>query len=512
MSPIEKSPFFLSLTIPYVNADPHIGYALEAVQGDAMARYERLLGKEVFFVFGTDENSLKNVQAAQKAGEDVGSFVARHAAHFEALRETLNLSATTFIRTTEKRHFLGCQKFWQKCDPNDIYKKMYRGLYCVGCEVFYSEDELDKGLCPEHHIAPDVVEEENYFFRLSRYEAEIERLIKSNSIRVYPESKKNEMLSLLERGLEDFSISRSTQRAHGWGVPVPEDESQIMYVWFDALTNYITALDYANDGGAYHRFWLQDGAKEREVVHVLGKGVARFHLVYWLGMLMSAGIPLPTTEFVHGYITVNGQKMSKSVGNVVHPQQLVEKYGVDALRYYFLGAVSAYQDGDFSFERFHEVYTTELVNGVGNLTSRILTMLVKYSGEQVPALASDMFDTAGFWKKYRESMERYAYHDVIHNIKTLVTALDTTISEKKPWEMFEKKQDILPLLYQLTEGLRHVAIALLPIIPSTAENILTQLGVDHKNLRALQEESNWGQIPPGQKITKADILFPRIKI
>lgn len=505
----ENTPFYLSLTIPYVNGKPHIGHALEAVQGDAMARYQRLLGKDVFFVYGSDENSLKNVQAAEKAGEPIDTFIDRHAQGFSNLKTILNLSNDDFIRTTEERHFKGAQKLWDACDPEDIYKKTYKGLYCVGCESFYEVSDLVDGMCPEHLRELEEVEEENYFFKLSRYQKEIEQLLESG-ITIHPASKKNEMLAFVKRGLKDFSISRSVARAHGWGVPVPGDDSQIMYVWFDALSNYTNALGYATDDPAYAKYWLQEGNDKREVVHVLGKGVARFHLVYWIGMLLSAKVPLPTDEFVHGYITVDGQKMSKSLGNVISPEELVREYNTDPVRHYFLRAVSAYQDGDFSHDRFKELYTAELVNGVGNLTSRVLTMLEKYHDGNVPAQAANIFDIDGFWKRYREKMEQYAFHDVSTTVQTLVTALDTTISNEKPWEKVKKGEDISVLLYQLAEGLRHLGLALLPLLPGTGADILERLGIDSDTLPSLDVASEWGGLSEGQAIQKGEALFPRL--
>ncbi len=506
----DKQPVFISLTIPYVNATPHIGYALEAVQGDAFARYSRLLGKDVFFVYGSDENSLKNVQAAEKAKETVEAFVDRHAAAFQELQTVLNLSNTDFIRTTEQRHITGAQKLWQHCDPNDIYKKTYTGMYCVGCEAFYEEAELIDGACPDHKTVPEVVEEENYFFRLSRYQKTLEEIFQQDHIAVYPPSKKNEMLAFIERGLQDFSISRSVERARGWGVPVPGDERQMMYVWFDALSNYINALGYATDDTHYTKYWLQPSSQPREVVHILGKGVARFHLIYWIGMLLSAGIPLPTKEFIHGYITVQGEKMSKSLGNTLHPADVVATYHTDPTRYYLLAAISAYQDGDFSHERCKEVYTADLVHGVGNLTSRILTMLVKYSDGRVPAVAEDYFDTTGFWLRYREQMDRFAFHEAIQTVQSLVSACDTTITFRKPWEVAEKGESVAPLLYQLAEGLRHIALALLPVIPDSATEILTRLGIQADSIAPLDTASVWGGLVEGTEIYKGESLFPRL--
>lgn len=504
-----KKAFYLSTTIPYVNATPHIGHALEFVQADARVRYERLLGKDVFFLSGSDENSLKNVQAAEKEGKSVEEFVAVHAEEFKNLKEILNISFDDFIRTTELRHFAGAKKLWSACDPEDIYKKKYKGLYCVGCEAFYTPDELIDGiLCPDHKKPLEEVEEENYFFRLSRYQKQIEEILEKNTIVVYPDFRKNEILAFVKKGLEDFSISRSTQRAKGWGVPVPGDETQIMYVWFDALANYISALGYAENAEAYQKYWIQE--TEREVVHVLGKGVARFHLLYWIGMLLSAKIALPTTEFVHGYITVNGEKMSKSLGNVFAPSELVEKYGIDAVRYYFLRAVSAYQDGDYSSERMVELYTSDLVNGIGNLTSRVLTMLEKYGESQIPAEAPDIFSVTTFWKEYDENIQSFHFDQLLAKVKDFASVLDGTISEQKPWEKAKAGENIDALLYQLAEGLRHLGLALFPVLPQTGEKILSQLGQTSGIGELYQQNRTWGILQPRTQIQKGGILFPRL--
>lgn len=502
--------FYISTTIPYVNGDPHIGHALEYIQTDAVARYRRLFRDDVFFLSGTDENSLKNVQAAEKAGKPVKEFVDEKAANFLRFRETLNISFDDFIRTTEARHVDGAQKFWKACKKDDIYKKTYRGLYCVGCEAFYADNELQNGLCPEHKAAPDIVEEENYFFRLSRYQKEIADILKYDVIKIYPAHRKNEMLALLERGLADFSISRSVERAHSWGVPVPGDDTQIMYVWFDALTNYITALGYADDQKLFKKYWEQARQKPRRVAHVLGKGVARFHLVYWIGMLLSAGVKLPTEEFVHGYITVNNEKMSKSLGNVINPHDVVATYGTDPVRYFFLSAVSPAQDGDFSHERFREVYTAELANGVGNLASRVCTMVEKYAHGKAPAKANDLFETERFWKAYHAAFRSYQFDEVARQIQSLVSRADETISAQKPWEKAKASGDVSVLLYQLAETLRHIGLALLPVVPSAAEKLLFHLGVNPNKLGTLEKEARWGGLKKGSIIKKGESLFPRL--
>ena len=326
--------WYITTSIPYVNAQPHIGHALEMIQADTLARYHRLCGDEVRLQSGADENALKNVQAAQQLGLSTAELVAQNAARFAALEETLSLSLDDFIRTSvEARHHLGVAQIWRACAAHgDIYRKSYEGLYCVGCELFYSEAELVDGRCPIHGTTPEVVAEENYFFRLSRYGNALAALIGDDRLRIVPESRKNEMLSFIERGLEDFSISRSAARANGWGIPVPDDPGQVIYVWFDALVNYITGPGYATDAAAYQRFWC-DGT---ERLHIIGKDITRFHAIYWPAMLLSAGLPLPTTILVHGFINADGRKMSKTTGNVIDPVALVDAWGVDALRYYLL--------------------------------------------------------------------------------------------------------------------------------------------------------------------------------
>ena len=362
-----KKKFYVTTSIPYVNAAPHIGHALEFVQADVIARYHRLLNQDVHFLSGTDDNALKNVQAAEEKKIPIVEFVKENSGKFYQLKSGLNLSFDDFIGTSEKRHFEGAQAFWQACKKEDIYKKKYRGLYCVGCETFYTAKDLVGGKCPEHKTKPEVVEEENYFFRLSKYQDWLENLIASDQLKIIPETRKNEVLSFIHRGLEDFSISRSKKRAHGWGIPVPGNPEQIIYVWFDALANYITALDWQNNKKLYQKYWPAD-------VHVIGKGIIRFHAVYWPVMLKSAGIDLPKQEFVHGYVTTEGQKISKSLGNVIDPFDLVKKYSIDPVRYYLLREIPAYSDGDFSERRFKEIYNADLANGLGNLVARVVAI------------------------------------------------------------------------------------------------------------------------------------------
>ncbi len=463
-----KKRLFLSTAIPYVNGEPHIGHALEFVQADMVARYWRTkLGNDsVFSVGGTDENSLKNVRSAEDAGEEVGSFVERHAEIFRSLNGLLNIELNDFIRTREDRHMRGAQKLWSACNPEDIYKKKYSGLYCVGCEAFYTEKEVPDGICPEHKKPLEKIEEENYFFKLSHYAKDLERLIASDELRITPESRKNEMLAFIRGGLEDFSISRSNERAKFWGVPVPGDDSQAMYVWFDALSNYINALGYADDSENFAKFWATD---EADRVHVIGKGIARFHAIYWPAMLLSAGLPLPTELFVHGYVTISGDKISKSLGNVIHPKSLVEEFGVDAVRYYFLREIPSYNDGDYSPERMEERYA-ELANRLGNLVSRVSAMANKYFEGKLDRIETNWSEQENQLEHLIETYNFKAYLDYVFE------ACDTAnevIDVKAPFKLVKTDEaEAKRVLSEVTEIIRFIGRSLAPALPETSAKIL----------------------------------------
>jgi methionyl-tRNA synthetase len=485
--------FFISTSIPYVNAAPHIGHALEFAQADAVARFLRFRGGDVFFLTGTDDNALKNVQAAEAAGEPVQKFVDRHAETFKNLAAALLISNDDFIRTSrDGRHIRGAQKLWSACKKEDIYKKKYKGLYCLGCEEFKTPKDLTDGECPEHPGKKlETVEEENYFFKLSNYQKKLKQSLSSGELKIVPESRKNEMLAFVSEGLEDFSISRSAQRAKGWGVPVPGDPDQIMYVWFDALSNYINALGYADDDVKFQKYWTE----AENVLHVIGKGINRFHTVYWPAMLLSAGLPLPKTVFVHGYLTVDGQKISKTLGNVFDPFEVVKKYGADATRYYLLREVSAYGDGDWSDAKFAERYNADLANGLGNLVARVFTLAEKHGdlpadlGKDVSEDVADAIVSAR--KKIFAAMEEFRFNDALSGLWELVSFADKYVNDRKPWAQTDNRTTLFNAIVLID----NLAALLTPFLPETAKKITENINwKDGKTLH----------------VHKINNLFPRI--
>jgi methionyl-tRNA synthetase len=388
---------YITTTIPYVNARPHLGFALELVQADVLARHHRGLDEQVRFQAGTDDNSLKNVLAAEAAGVGVQEFVDANAAAFIGLAEPLSLSVDDLIRTSsDPRHRAGVERLWRACAARgDLYRRHYEGLYCVGCEQFYTKAELHDGRCPEHGTVPDLVSEENWFFRLSRYAGRLRGLIADGTIRIQPAERRNEVLAFIDAGLADFSVSRGIGRARGWGIPVPDDPGQVIYVWWDALGNYLTALDYAAGGENLGRWWT--GASRR--IHLLGKGVLRFHAVYWPAMLLSAGEAVPTDIVVHGYLTENGRKISKSGGapgaiSTVDPYDLAGRYGTDAVRWWLLREAPRGADTDFTVDRLVARANDELANGFGNLVNRVVSMIHRYYDGLAPATPAPALDAA----------------------------------------------------------------------------------------------------------------------
>jgi methionyl-tRNA synthetase len=461
--------FYLTTAIPYVNAKPHLGHALEFVQADAIARYHRLLGEDVLLLSGSDENALKNVQAAETQHQDVQAFIDQNTQTFETLSRALLVQFDVFQRgSDQKHHFPSSQELWRRCmDNGDIYKKSYRGLYCIGCETFYDPKDLNKeGECFEHPGKKlEVIEEENYFFKLSAYQSDIVRRLSTDEILILPKFRKNEVMAFLERGLEDISISRSNERAKNWGVPVPGDDTQRMYVWFDALNIYQSGIGFGWNQEKYQKYWPAD-------VHVIGKGISRFHAVYWPAFLLSAKLQLPKTIFVHGYFTVNGQKMSKTLGNVIDPIALVEKYGPESLRYYFLREIPAYMDGDFSQSRFVELYNGDLANGLGNLVARTAKLAQGLEFETKPLTFSQALTPS-----YQDAMQEFRFSDAIKTIQDIIKTQDTYINQTEPWKLQGDKRQTT--LSPVVEALRQIALLLQPFLPTTGKMIEAQFGSSH---------------------------------
>ncbi|MEZ4677772.1 MAG: methionine--tRNA ligase [Caldilineaceae bacterium] len=515
--------WYITTSIPYVNAQPHIGHALEMVQADTLARYYRLTGVAVRLQSGTDENALKNVQAAEREGIPTAELIERNATRFQALEKILTLSLDDFIRTsTEERHRLGVQAFWRACvESGDIYKRAYRGLYCVGCELFYTEEELINGRCPVHETVPDVVEEENFFFRLARYGDALATLIKSDALHIVPETRKNEVLSFIQRGLHDFSISRSQARAKGWGIPVPDDPSQVIYVWFDALVNYITGPGYATSAMDYQQFWISDIKR----LHIIGKDITRFHAIYWPAMLLSAKLPLPTTILVHGFITINGGKVSKSKGNVIDPVALVTQYGTDALRYYLLRKVPTTSDANFTLDEFVLTYNADLADQLGNLVQRVIKMVERYCSGQIPACGElqprdhELVALAGVQQAtIHAAFVDYALHRAIEAVRELVVAANKYVVDVAPWTLAKAAQagdesakaELETTLYLLLEVVRLIGHYLAPFLPETADAIGKQLGLATGTTDQLwQTALCWGQLTPGTALPAARPLFPK---
>jgi methionyl-tRNA synthetase len=480
--------FYLTSAIPYVNAAPHIGHAQEFVYSDVIKRFHKLMNESVLYLCGADENALKIFQAAEKAGETPQKFTDFHNKEFLHLANKLNIQFDVWQRgSDEEKHFSSSQKLWNLCVKNgDIYKKSYSGLYCVGCEMFYTEEELDKnGECFEHPGRKlDRVAEENYFFKLSKYQDFLEDLITTEKLKITPEIRRNEALSFIKKELPDFSVSRSKKRARGWGIPVPGDSDQIMYVWFDALNIYQTGIGFGSDEKTYKKWAPQD-------VMVIGKGITRFHAIYWPAILKSAGLALPKQLFVHGYLTVDGQKMSKTVGNVIDPISLIEKYGTDALRYYLLREIPSYGDGDFSERRFKEVYNADLANNIGNLVSRVSRLATNNSlnlTELKPKKQVKVFD------EIKPFLDNFQFDKALEHVVGLVTGLNQYIDKQQPWK--QSKSEAVKTLKTIIGGsaslpsLLEIAYSLQPFLPETAEKILHQFS--------------------GTEIKSQPPLFPRI--
>lgn len=487
----------------YANSKPHIGFALELLQADAIARWQRLQGKDVFFLTGTDEHGIKVYQSAEEAKKQPQEFVDENTNAVIELTKALNISNDDFIRTTDrKRHWPVAQKIWETLKANgDIYKGSYKGLYSVKEETYITKSEAQS---PEYKDTEIIeVEEENYLFKLSEYGDKIKQAYKD--YKIVPAHREKELTNFIDTGLMDISFSRPIDKLP-WGIPVPNDDSQIMYVWCDALTNYISALGYPDK--KYEKYWPAD-------VHVVGKDIIRFHGVYWPAMLMSAGIELPKKLLVHGFITAKGKKMSKSVGNVVDPFELIKKHGVDSVRYYLLREIPTFDDGDYSEERFDVLYNSELANNLGNLVSRVTNLVHQHLDGSVPAINNDKVASALWekvWDETQTNMEKLDLFVVINKLVLLLATYNRYIDETKPWVLAkENLEEFEKTIYYLLESIRLISISVYPFLPETSDKIRKQLGlepIDTDNFD-FKSEKEWGGLKAGHKLGKSEILFPK---
>lgn len=461
--------FYLTTAIPYVNGLPHVGHSLEYFQADTIRKYRKLQGDETLLLSGADENALKNVQAAEKEGLPVQQFLDRNSKIWHDTYEFLGVHLDVFQRGSDKeKHWPGVQKLWNLCTDNgDIYKKEYEGLYCVGCESFKTDTELVDDRCPIHQTKPEPVKEENYFFRLSKYQEKLIQLVENDELKITPANKKAEALAFIKSGLEDFSISRSNERARGVGVPVPGDQSQKIYVWYDALAIYLTGIGFGNDEENFKKWWPAD-------LHIIGKDINRFHTVYWPAMLLSAGLPLPRQILIHSFVNLKGEKISKSVGNVISPQEVVKEYGLEPLRYFMLSQIPIDSDGDFMDERFKEIYNADLANGLGNLVARVAKLCETHS-----VIASEAWQSLSFDLKMTRYLEEYRFNEATAFIWSQISEADKLINEEKPWELSSEKAK--PILEDLVKRIQQIAFNLQPFLPETAQKILKQFSEEIKS-------------------------------
>ena len=498
--------FSATTPIYYVNAKPHLGHAYTTIVADAVSRWHRLLGEEVHLLTGTDEHGLKIQQAADAAGVSPKEFADSIAPLFAQAWDRLNITHDDFIRTTEPRHAAGVKKLLQACfDAGDIEADMYRGQYCVACEAYFIEEELIEGKCPIHMIETTYVEEENYFFRLSRFEDRLLKWYEDHPNAITPGFRMNEVLGFIKGGLNDFSVSRKTLT---WGIPLPWDPSHVAYVWFDALANYITAVGYGTDEKAFAENWPVD-------YHFIGKDIIRFHCVYWPAMLMSAGIEPPKGWAVGGWLLVDGEKMSKTTGNVVNPLDLIDVVGVDGFRYYVLAETTYGNDGDFSDEGLIKRFNSDLANNLGNLAARVATVVEKKCGGVGPAssansplaeiAATAVAETSQAWAAVQPSK-------ALEATWKLIGATNSYLEDNEPWKM-EPGDAVNAVMGDALEALRIVCILSNPALPTTTQEIWNRIGLTGNiiDLR-INADTKWGQYTGGTQVVKGQPLFPRLTV
>ncbi|HEU4354965.1 MAG TPA: methionine--tRNA ligase [Actinomycetota bacterium] len=506
--------FYITTPIYYPNDVPHIGHAYDAVAVDVIARYHRLRGEEVFHLTGTDEHGLKLQRAAEAAGMSPRAWVDEMEPKWREVWARLDIGYDDYIRTTEPRHETAVASLLQTVYGNgrdDIYLGSYEGLYCVACEAYYTEGDLVNGNCPIHDRPVELLREENYFFRLSAYADRLLEHYERAPSAVEPETRRNEVLSVIRGGLQDFSISRTSFQ---WGIPLPWDPRHVCYVWFDALANYITAAGYGSQAERFARLWPAD-------IHMIGKDILRQHAIYWPAMLMAAGIEPPTQVWAHGFLTVGGQKMSKTNLTGIHPFELIDHFGTDSYRYYFMREIRFGEDGNFSWESMTDRHNADLANGLGNLASRVLAMLASSFDGLVPeptveGAAGDLPEVvADAAHRYDEHLLAVRPHEGLADVWDIVTRANQYLVEKEPWKVAKDEgrvEELGSILYAATETLRILAILIQPIMPGAAERLWEQLGVGEPlGHQRVPESVTWGQLRPGTQTAKGGALFPRLE-
>lgn len=519
---MKPNAFYLTTPIYYVNAQPHIGHAYTTLAADAIARWHRLQGQEVFFLTGTDEHGAKIAEAAQTAGQSPKLFCDQIAGQFQKTWQNLNIAHNYFIRTTDAKHQAGVQFFLKLLkEKGDLYESDYQGLYCTPCENFITAKELTaEGFCPYHQKKPNIIKEKNWFFKLSKYLKIVKKLIETDKFKIEPLARKKEILGLLKQKLADFSVSRPNV---SWGVPLPWDKTQTIYVWVDALLNYLTVFlpedkiyktcFQLKSAAWFKKFWPPD-------LQLMAKEIIKFHAIYWPAILLSLDLPLPKKIFVHGFFSINGQKMSKSLGNVINPTEMTDKFGLDATRYLILSQFTFGNDGDIKENNFVEKYNADLANGLGNLTARVITMTEKYFNSKAPQdqpsksanqKTPEQIITQ-VWLDYKTAFNNLALDQCLKIIIDFTQKLDQYIQKTEPYKLIKQnRQKTAKVLYNLLESLRHIAWQIMPFMPNTANKIFEQLGIlNSEPNKLLSEAQKWGGLQVGQKIGKKEILFQRI--